>query len=173
MRGLWLRTIGIVLLALVLAAGGYWAGQGQAQAMYHDALLRRTTAGEELGRQTRRGQLGEYGRSALLTARINFQQVQGEIQADKNAVNVQQPFATVVIGGLITSTFLTLFVLPTLYAWFEKDDEDKNDEDKNGAGRNGSNGSHRPQPEDHDLVPVLSALPEPRQPLLSGSKPSG
>jgi cobalt-zinc-cadmium resistance protein CzcA len=30
---------------------------------------------------------------------------------------VQRPLATVVIGGLITSTALTLFVLPTLYAW--------------------------------------------------------
>jgi cobalt-zinc-cadmium resistance protein CzcA len=33
---------------------------------------------------------------------------------------VQKPLATVVIGGLITSTVLTLFVLPTLYAWFER-----------------------------------------------------
>ncbi|GIV46172.1 MAG: hypothetical protein KatS3mg036_0990 [Ignavibacterium sp.] len=33
---------------------------------------------------------------------------------------VQRPLATVVIGGLITSTLLTLFVLPTLYKWFEK-----------------------------------------------------
>ncbi|MCE9572301.1 MAG: CusA/CzcA family heavy metal efflux RND transporter [Deltaproteobacteria bacterium] len=30
---------------------------------------------------------------------------------------VQKPLATVVIGGLITSTILTLLVLPTLYAW--------------------------------------------------------
>ncbi|MCC6999537.1 MAG: efflux RND transporter permease subunit [Deltaproteobacteria bacterium] len=30
---------------------------------------------------------------------------------------VQKPLATVVIGGLITSTLLTLFVLPTVYAW--------------------------------------------------------
>jgi cobalt-zinc-cadmium resistance protein CzcA len=30
---------------------------------------------------------------------------------------VQKPLATVVIGGLITSTVLTLLVLPTLYAW--------------------------------------------------------
>jgi cobalt-zinc-cadmium resistance protein CzcA len=30
---------------------------------------------------------------------------------------VQKPLATVVIGGLITSTILTLVVLPTLYAW--------------------------------------------------------
>ena len=31
---------------------------------------------------------------------------------------VQRPLATVVIGGLVTSTLLTLFVLPTVYAWF-------------------------------------------------------
>ena len=32
---------------------------------------------------------------------------------------VQRPLATVVIGGLLTSTLLTLFVLPTLYAWIK------------------------------------------------------
>jgi cobalt-zinc-cadmium resistance protein CzcA len=30
---------------------------------------------------------------------------------------VQRPLATVVIGGLITSTLLTLLVLPTVYTW--------------------------------------------------------
>ena len=30
---------------------------------------------------------------------------------------VQKPLATVVIGGLVTSTLLTLLVLPTIYAW--------------------------------------------------------
>ncbi|MDO9711213.1 efflux RND transporter permease subunit [Paracraurococcus lichenis] len=30
---------------------------------------------------------------------------------------VQRPLATVVIGGLVTATLLTLLVLPTLYAW--------------------------------------------------------
>jgi cobalt-zinc-cadmium resistance protein CzcA len=34
---------------------------------------------------------------------------------------VQRPLATVVIGGLVTSTVLTLLVLPTLYAWFERE----------------------------------------------------
>ncbi|MBO9205051.1 MULTISPECIES: CusA/CzcA family heavy metal efflux RND transporter [Niastella] len=33
---------------------------------------------------------------------------------------VQRPLATVVIGGLITATFLTLIVLPVLYLWVEK-----------------------------------------------------
>ncbi|QOJ14135.1 MAG: efflux RND transporter permease subunit [Planctomycetia bacterium] len=32
---------------------------------------------------------------------------------------VQRPLATVVIGGVVSSTFLTLFVLPVLYRWFE------------------------------------------------------
>jgi heavy metal efflux system protein len=32
---------------------------------------------------------------------------------------VQRPLATVVIGGIITSTFLTLIVLPLLYDWLE------------------------------------------------------
>ena len=33
---------------------------------------------------------------------------------------VQRPLATVVIGGLISSTLLTLLVLPTVYAWLEE-----------------------------------------------------
>jgi cobalt-zinc-cadmium resistance protein CzcA len=34
---------------------------------------------------------------------------------------VQRPLATVVIGGLITSTLLTLLVLPAVYGWFSKE----------------------------------------------------
>jgi len=33
---------------------------------------------------------------------------------------VQRPLATVVVGGLVSSTVLTLLVLPTLYAWSEQ-----------------------------------------------------
>ena len=33
---------------------------------------------------------------------------------------VQRPLATVVIGGLVTSTLLTLLILPTVYEWFER-----------------------------------------------------
>ena len=32
---------------------------------------------------------------------------------------VQRPLATVVIGGILSSTFLTLVLLPTLYQWLE------------------------------------------------------
>ncbi len=41
--------------------------------------------------------------------------------ADGAGAEVQRPLATVVIGGIITATFLTLLLLPTLYAWVEKD----------------------------------------------------
>ena len=34
---------------------------------------------------------------------------------------VQRPLAIVVIGGLITSTLLTLVVLPTIYRWFDEE----------------------------------------------------
>ena len=38
---------------------------------------------------------------------------------------VQRPLATVVIGGILTSTFLTLVLLPTLYWWVERRNECK------------------------------------------------
>jgi cobalt-zinc-cadmium resistance protein CzcA len=40
--------------------------------------------------------------------------------ATSAGAEVQRPLATVVIGGLVTSTLLTLLILPTLYAWFER-----------------------------------------------------
>jgi cobalt-zinc-cadmium resistance protein CzcA len=41
--------------------------------------------------------------------------------ATGTGAEVQRPIATVVIGGLISATLLTLFVLPALYAWFGRD----------------------------------------------------
>lgn len=40
--------------------------------------------------------------------------------SQSGGAEVQRPLATVVIGGLITATFLTLIVLPILYYYFEK-----------------------------------------------------
>jgi len=39
--------------------------------------------------------------------------------ATSSGAEVQRPLATVVIGGLVTSTLLTLLVLPSIYAWVE------------------------------------------------------
>lgn len=41
---------------------------------------------------------------------------------------VQKPLATVVIGGLITATFLTLFVIPSLYEWMYSSKNSTKDE---------------------------------------------
>ena len=41
--------------------------------------------------------------------------------ATGTGAEVQRPLATVVIGGLISSTALTLFVLPALYSLFAGD----------------------------------------------------
>jgi cobalt-zinc-cadmium resistance protein CzcA len=38
---------------------------------------------------------------------------------------VQRPLATVVIGGIISSTILTLLVLPALYVLFRREDSDR------------------------------------------------
>jgi len=35
--------------------------------------------------------------------------------------SAQQPLAAVVVGGLVTSTVLTLLVVPALYKWFATD----------------------------------------------------
>ncbi len=36
-----------------------------------------------------------------------------------DGAEVQRPLATVVIGGLVTSTLLTLLVIPAIYRWFD------------------------------------------------------
>ena len=37
-----------------------------------------------------------------------------------------RPFAVVIIGGLITGTVMTLFLVPLLYSWFEKKSVEEN-----------------------------------------------
>ena len=44
--------------------------------------------------------------------------------ATSAGAEVQRPLATVVIGGLVTSTLLTLLLLPVLYQWFERETPD-------------------------------------------------
>jgi len=43
--------------------------------------------------------------------------------ATGTGAEVQKPLATVVIGGLVSSTLLTLMVLPALYRLFEREDK--------------------------------------------------
>jgi len=38
----------------------------------------------------------------------------------RSGAEVQRPLATVVIGGIVSSTFLTFLVVPVLYQWMER-----------------------------------------------------
>jgi cobalt-zinc-cadmium resistance protein CzcA len=45
--------------------------------------------------------------------------------ATSTGAEVQRPLATVVIGGLITATIMTLYMLPVLYRWFSPEPADR------------------------------------------------
>jgi cobalt-zinc-cadmium resistance protein CzcA len=42
------------------------------------------------------------------------------LYATGSGADIQKPLAVVVMGGLVTSTALTLLVLPAIYAWRER-----------------------------------------------------
>jgi cobalt-zinc-cadmium resistance protein CzcA len=58
-------------------------------------------------------------RPVLMTAAIAIFSLIPMLYAAGPGSEVQRPLATVVVGGLLTSTFLTLVVLPSLYKMFE------------------------------------------------------
>ncbi|MDD5272291.1 MAG: efflux RND transporter permease subunit, partial [Methylovulum sp.] len=59
-------------------------------------------------------------RPVMMTATIALLGLVPFLFANGPGSEVQKPLAIVVIGGLITSTLLTLVMLPTLYRWFEE-----------------------------------------------------
>ncbi len=62
---------------------------------------------------------GRRLRPVLLTALIASLGLVPMLLATGPGSELQRPLAVVVIGGLFTSTLLTLVLLPTLYAWIE------------------------------------------------------
>jgi cobalt-zinc-cadmium resistance protein CzcA len=59
-------------------------------------------------------------RPVLMTASIAIVSLIPMLFATGPGSEVQRPLATVVVGGLMTSTALTLVLLPILYQWFER-----------------------------------------------------
>jgi len=57
-------------------------------------------------------------RPVLMTALVASLGFLPMAMATSAGAEVQRPLATVVIGGLVTSTLLTLLVLPSIYGWF-------------------------------------------------------
>ena len=58
-------------------------------------------------------------RPLLMTALVSFIGHLPMLYATGSGADIQKPLAVVVMGGLITSTLLTLIVLPVLYGWLE------------------------------------------------------
>mgnify|MGYP003645423198 FL=1 len=65
-------------------------------------------------------------RPILLTATAAIMGFIPMAVSTSGGAEVQRPLATVVIGGLISATFLTLVVIPVLYSWLEARKERKN-----------------------------------------------
>jgi len=59
-------------------------------------------------------------RPILMTASITIFSLIPMLIATGPGSEVQKPLATVVVGGLFTSTIATLLILPTMYGWFER-----------------------------------------------------
>ena len=76
--------------------------------------------GRPLGVAVREGALIRL-RPVLMTAMVAGLGFVPMALSHGTGAEVQRPLATVVIGGLITSTVLTLLLLPMLYQWFERE----------------------------------------------------
>lgn len=59
-------------------------------------------------------------RPVLMTAMTSALGLIPMLLSNGVGAEIQKPLATVIVGGLVTATLLTLFVLPVLFAWFSQ-----------------------------------------------------
>ena len=83
--------------------------------------LRRT--GKALADAVTEGALTRF-RPVLMTAAMAAFGLLPAALSHAVGAETQRPFAVVIIGGLVTATLLTLFVLPVLYELFEREEEE-------------------------------------------------
>jgi len=81
--------------------------------------LRIESGDEDIGIAVFEGAVSRL-RPVLMTAIVAALGLIPMILSNGVGSEIQRPLATVIVGGLVTATFLTLFVLPVLYAWFSK-----------------------------------------------------
>jgi len=128
-------TGGVIALALrgiplsISAGVGFIALSGVAvlNGLVMIAFIRRLREqGDPLDEAVRDGALGRL-RPVLMTALVaslGFLPMALNVGAGSE---VQRPLATVVIGGIVSSTALTLLVLPVLYRWLHRERSGRND----------------------------------------------
>jgi cobalt-zinc-cadmium resistance protein CzcA len=59
-------------------------------------------------------------RPVLMTAITSALGLIPMLMSNGVGAEIQRPLASVIVGGLVTATLLTLFVLPVLFSWFSK-----------------------------------------------------
>ncbi len=79
--------------------------------------------GREMIEAIREGTLSRF-RPVLMTATMATFGLLPAALSRAVGGETQRPFAVVIIGGLVTSTLLTLFVLPVIYEVFEREEEE-------------------------------------------------
>jgi len=117
---LWLRDMPFSISAAVgfIALSGVAVLNGLVMITFFNQLR---GEGKPLDEAITQGALTRL-RPVLMTALVASLGFLPMAMATGRGAEVQQPLATVVIGGLITSTVLTLVVLPALYRIFERKD---------------------------------------------------
>jgi cobalt-zinc-cadmium resistance protein CzcA len=115
---LWLRDMPFSISAAVgfIALSGVAVLNGLVMVTYMNQLRK---AGAPLEEAIIRGALTRL-RPVLMTALVASLGFVPMALATGTGAEVQKPLATVVIGGLVTSTLLTLVVLPALYRLFDR-----------------------------------------------------
>jgi len=115
---LWLRNMPFSISAAVgfIALSGVAVLNGVVMISYFNQLREQ---GNDVRSAVMEGSLTRL-RPVLMTAAVAaFGFVPMALSTSAGA-EVQRPLATVVIGGIISSTFLTLVILPVLYEWAER-----------------------------------------------------
>jgi len=116
---LWLRGINLNLSACVgfIALFGIAVLNGVVMVSHINSLRKEGTEMPDAVHQGASDRL----RPVLITALVASLGFIPMAVSTSRGAEIERPLATVVIGGLITATILTLYVLPILYPWFSKD----------------------------------------------------
>ena len=99
-----------------IALSGIAVLNGVVLVHYFSDLAKEGLKGEELARKGTSIRL----RAVLMTALVDIFGFLPMMLSHGAGAEIQKPLASVVIGGIISSTFLTLIALPSLYCLFEK-----------------------------------------------------